>query len=172
MSTLEKHSSKPFTTAESVMEAEVLGGVIKRLDNAMSLDEKFKLGMTLKKRASSSLAMTRNKRSALGARSVRGSAKPCSPGILASSNMDVTATGFTGIVRIDSSTTMVNRPTTPFNYVPRTNSHLERYSNVKSKVQQEIERNRCSPFQAHKQYLAQQEKEKSLLKPKDPAERV
>ena len=135
MSTLEKHSSKPLTTAESLMEAEVLGGVIKRLDNAMTLDEKFKLGMTLKKRAKSSLAMTRNKRSTFGARSVKANGNPFSPGIRASSNMDVTVTGFTGIVRMNSSSTMVNRPTTPFNYMPRTNSHLERFSNVKSKVQ-------------------------------------
>ena len=99
VSTLDKHSSKHLTTAESIMEAEVVGGVIRKLDNAMSLEEKFKLGMTLKKRASSSLAITRNKASALGTKTVRVSAKNITPGTLASSNMDVTTTGFTGVVK-------------------------------------------------------------------------
>ena len=75
MTTLDKHSSKHLTTAESIMEAEVVGGVIKKLDNGLTLDEKFKLGMTLKKRASSSLAVTRNRMSALRPKTVRYSAK-------------------------------------------------------------------------------------------------
>ena len=134
MSTLDKHSSKHLDTAESIMEAEVLGGVIKKLDNAMSLDEKFKLGMTLKKRASSSLAITRNRMSALGAKSVRVSANNFTPGTLASSNMDVTTTGFTGIVKPSLAASDRKLLKSTFNYMPRTNSHLERYQNVKSKV--------------------------------------
>ena len=125
------------------METEVVGGVIKRLDNAMSLDEKFKLGMTLKKRASSSLAITRNKMSALGAKTMRTSANNFfnrTPGTLASSNMDVTTTGFTGVVKPVLVLSTQKLPRTTFDYAPRTNSHLEKYSNIRSKVQMDIKR--------------------------------
>ena len=102
MTTLEKHSTGHLTTAPSIMDAEVVGGVIRRLDNALSLEEKFKLGMTLKKRASSSLAKTRSKSSALGTKVTDSSTRNFynrTPGTLASSKMDVTTTGFTGVVK-------------------------------------------------------------------------
>lgn len=154
------------------MDAGVVGGVIKKLDNALSLDEKFKLGMTLKKRAASALAITRNKRSATATKTMRSSAANFynrTPGTLASSNMDVTATGFTGVVKPVQVLSAQKLPTTTFGYAPRTNSHLEKYQNVKSRVRMDISRETCSPFEAHRKHLAeQQENEKRLQRAADP----
>ena len=154
------------------MDAGVVGGVVKKLDNGMSEDEKFKLGMTLKKRARSSLAMTKSRMSAAGPRTMRSSANNFyarTPGTLASSNLDVTATGFTGVVKPALAMSAQRLPTTTFGYAPRTNSHLAKYQNVGSRVQKNINRETCSPFAAHKKHLAEEEeKAKQLQLAADP----
>ena len=83
--------------------------------------------------------------------------------------MDVTATGFTGVVKPVQVLSAQKLPTTTFGYAPRTNSHLEKYQNVKSRVQMDISRETCSPFEAHRKHLAeQQENEKRLQRAADP----